>query len=299
MRASSVSASSDSVKSISLWELVNARPPPEPDYWAKKPSFWPKRPSLFARSVKRAKAALMALGILSIGALAGVGNYFLNDVSGTPLLATEDTPYQVDEDALLGIGEDMPPGASEEQPAEIPVNAEAEEPPTSEPATGAPPNERLAALLDVPETRASVVPPAILRQVSMFRAAPAPPPQDGARLPDADDAAQVALLSDDVPLPRARPDEPIFTGSIRRPASEPQLVSNRKSAKPSRWQRFGPCAALRGLRVAYLFGNRCGRYTRYDPPPPRQDVRVAATPAPAPVRQYSPQPYQPPKVTQD
>ena len=47
----SASASSSSVKSVSLWELTNTKlPPPEPDYWAKKPSFWPKKPSLFARS---------------------------------------------------------------------------------------------------------------------------------------------------------------------------------------------------------------------------------------------------------
>jgi hypothetical protein len=284
-------ASSDSVKSISLWELVNTKPPPEPDYWAKKPSFWPKKPSLFARSIKLAKLGLMALGILSVGALAGIGNYFLNGVSGTPLFATEDTQSLASESTAPPVSEDFSieelVTAADELP---PLEATPESPTAS-------PNERLAALLDQPETPASVVPPAILKQVSMFRT---PAPREEAPSPAVNEAQP--LPSDDVRLPRSRPDEPIITGSIRRSTLEPQQAADRKAAaKPSRWQRFGPCAALRSLKVPYLFGNRCGRYTRYDPPPPRQGVRVVAepAPAPAPARQYSPQPYQPPRVVED
>jgi hypothetical protein len=294
---SSVSASSDSVKSISLWEFTNPKPPQEPEHWPEKTYFWPKKPSLFARSVKLAKAGLVGLGIVSLGALAGVGNYYLNDLSGTPLLVSE---------GRLG---------DEERPGEDLSRISATELPTPAPSKTAPPKERLAALLDVPETSDSVVPAAILKQVSMFRASPqddlpsptetdvqlAPraytPPQE-AELPSQNIAS--LLSEDDARLPRSRPDD-IITGSIRPSIKEtPQSVSERKSAAaPRGWRRFGPCAALRSLRVPYLFGNRCGRYTHYDPPPPRQDVRVVAAPASVPVQQYSPHPYQPPRVVQD
>jgi hypothetical protein len=276
------SAPSDSVKSISLWELVNTRPPPEPDYWAKKPSFWPKKPSLFARSVKLAKLGLMALGIASIGALAGIGNYFFNGVPGTPLLTTEDTSSPANGSAA--------PSSEDEFSADHLTIADEPPPPhpTPEPPS-APPNERLAALLDQSETSTNIVPPAILTQVSMLRGAP----RDEAAVPVADEALP---LSDDAPLPRARPNEPVFTGSIARSVSEPQRAAERKAARPGRLQRFGPCATLRNLRIPYLFGNRCRRYTQSDPAPPGKDIRVVAAPSPVPARQYSPQPYQPPRM---
>jgi hypothetical protein len=253
----------------------------------------------------------MALGIVAAGAVAGMANYFLNDLSGTPLFARADISLPVaddqafadaDEPAPLPSGEDTWIAASEDPPANDIVEASAEELPPPEPSTAAPPSDRLAALLDAPQTSESVVPPAILKQVSMFRA-PRSPSADIAQPPQADDSARIALLVDDVRLPRSRPDEPVYTGSINRLAGA-QQVADRKSAKPSRWRRFGPCAALRGLRVAYLFGNRCGAYTHYDPPPPRKNLRparqeariVAASPAAA---QYSPHAYQPPRVMQD
>jgi hypothetical protein len=279
------SAPSDSVKSISLWELTNPSPPQQPEHWPEKTYFWPKKPSLAARSIKLAKAGLTALGVVSIGAVAGIGNYYLNDVSGASLFGSHD--------ALSLASESPPPPIREEGPPGDLVETVADELPRPAPSTAAPPNERLAALLDQPETPASVVPPAILKQVSMFRA----PKREEAAMPAAE---EVQLpQADDARLPRARPDEPIITGSIGRSSFEPQTVADRKTAKPSRWHRFGPCAALRSLRVPYLFGNRCGRYTHYDPPPPRQGVRIVAAPASAPARQYSPQPYQPPHTVQD
>lgn len=71
-------------------------------------------------------------------------------------------------------------------------------------------------------------------------------------------------------LPRPRPDEPIFTGSIERP-------------RTARSRYVDPCEALQAIGARFVFGARCRRETRYYAPPP-------------PPRYYYPAPYQRPYV---
>jgi hypothetical protein len=72
-------------------------------------------------------------------------------------------------------------------------------------------------------------------------------------------------------MPRPRPDEPVFTGSIERPRE--------------RHARYvDPCEALDAIGARFVFGMRCRRETQaYAPPPP-------------PPRYYYPAPYQRPYV---
>jgi hypothetical protein len=79
-------------------------------------------------------------------------------------------------------------------------------------------------------------------------------------------------------LPRPRPEEPVITGSIGRPAYDPNY------APPIRRRVVDPCTTLRNLGAPI----RCGS--------PRR-VYVAPSPAPAPPPVvYVPQPYHPPVV---
>jgi hypothetical protein len=71
-------------------------------------------------------------------------------------------------------------------------------------------------------------------------------------------------------LPRPRPDEPFYTGSIGAP-------------RVAHARRIGPCETIARLGGRFIFGMRCQQETRYYAPPP-------------PSRYYSPAPYQPPTV---
>lgn len=78
----------------------------------------------------------------------------------------------------------------------------------------------------------------------------------------------------DARLPRPRPDEPIFTGSIERP-------------RQARSRAIDPCEALDAIGARFIFGKRCRREARvYAPPPPPPRVYYYQAPAP----------YQPPYV---
>ena len=79
-------------------------------------------------------------------------------------------------------------------------------------------------------------------------------------------------------LPRPRPDEPVITGSIGRPAYDPDY------APPIRRRIVDPCTALRNLGAPI----RCSSQRR---------VHVAPEPAPPPPPVvYYPQPYHPPVI---
>jgi hypothetical protein len=80
-------------------------------------------------------------------------------------------------------------------------------------------------------------------------------------------------------LPRPRPEDPIVTGSIGRPAYDPNY------APPIRRRIVDPCTALRNLGAPIRCSNR------------RRHVYVAPQPPPSPPpAQYYPQPYHPPVV---
>ncbi len=74
-------------------------------------------------------------------------------------------------------------------------------------------------------------------------------------------------------LPRPRPDEPVYTGSIE-PMPPPRVARSRFA---------DPCEAFARFGARFLFGMRCRQETRVDAPPP-------------PPRNYYPQPYQAPYV---
>ena len=247
----------ETVRSLTLAEYVS---PPSARYQ-------PAQRSFFGRVAALVKTALIAWAVISFGAIAGVGAYYLNDGSDTPLLVSESRSKPTRLAAAVAV-----PAAAHAKVAAAPVIA----PPAATPTSAAPPRDRLAALVDY-SSASLYAPPDGLTQALMLRA---PAPIAAAR------------------LPRPRPDEPIYTGSIRAPAYD------RPSAGPRRRVRFDPCAALRNLGAPFLFGNRCGHYTRVYPPPPRQFNRAATSAAappppalqaaPLPARQYAPQPYQPP-----
>jgi hypothetical protein len=74
-------------------------------------------------------------------------------------------------------------------------------------------------------------------------------------------------------MPRPRPDEPVFTGSVERP-------------RQARSRHIDPCEALDAIGARFIFGMRCQREARvYAPAPP-----------PPPRYYYQPAPYQPPYV---
>lgn len=60
-------------------------------------------------------------------------------------------------------------------------------------------------------------------------------------------------------LPRARPDEPVITGSIERPAPE--------APRYRRHGRVDPCRVLRDLGARFVFKARCGEEAHADAPP--------------------------------
>ena len=74
-------------------------------------------------------------------------------------------------------------------------------------------------------------------------------------------------------LPRPRPDEPVFTGSVARADLSP---------RPAAARGFGPCEALNQIGASLAFHVRCQRQAYAPPPPPRY--------------YYEPRPYYPPYV---
>ena len=184
------------------------------------------------------KAAVIAWGVVSLGAVAGMGIYYLN---GAP------------ETLAFVSASERPVAESRQSSTLASVSA----------------REQLAVLMDGPSPLITAPSSSELVQALMLRA---PMPIAEAR------------------LPRPRPDEPIFTGSIGPPAHDRSYVA------PARRRTLDPCVALKNLGAPYLFGNRCGHYTRVYPPPPRQFDQATAPP---PARQYAPQPYQPPILVGD
>jgi hypothetical protein len=213
--------------------------------------------SIAARALHLAKAGLTAWGIVSLGAAAGMGLYYSSDYSSaarqTPLLASA-SPHAAAE--------------AQQPPAQIAAAAPLTPPKTPQPEAPTAPSgsarERLAILMDAPSPLTLAPPPPKLAEALTLKAAS---PTVEAR------------------VPRARPDEPIFTGSISRAPAEPPVVA------PPRRRILDPCAALKKIRAPFLFGNRCGRHTRAYPPATEQVEQAAA---PVPAREHAPRPYQPP-----
>ncbi len=104
------------------------------------------------------------------------------------------------------------------------------------------------------------IPPHLSEFVGKFEA------NTGEALPDPVEEAR---------MPRPRPDEPVYTGSVERPR---QVVRRRA---------FSPCQALADLGARYVFGLRCRQARVYAPPPaPQSSAQVY----------YYPEPYRPPHV---
>lgn len=221
---------------IKSFTLADFAPPPIP---RARPRTWSNL-TLLSKTLHFAKAAVIAWGVISLGAVAGMGIYYLNGAPETPLLVSA-SPRPV-------VG-----GRQLQTPVTTSVSA----------------RERLAMLMDGPSPLITTLPSPSLAQALTLRAST---PIAAAR------------------MPRPRPEEPIITGSIGPPAYDPSYVA------PTRRRTLDPCAALKSLGAPYLFGNRCGPYTRAYPPPPRQFDRAAAAP---PARQYAPQPYHPPILIGD
>ncbi len=234
-------ARSDSVKSLTLYDLAaTPRRLPSP------PAF--QIPDLgtivpVARIVDLARKAVMAWGLISLGAVAGMTAYYSNGGADSLLLARD-----------AATASDI-----------------------------AGPQVHLAALLEIPDAP----------DAASTRFALPPTPAPPTRQPIAAvGAVEAPALNEPPPivearLPRPRPEEPIFTGSIGTPADAPYYSAPR--GRPSR----DPCLALRNLGAPFLFGSRCYRQSRASPPPPPVIYE------PPPQRQYAPQPYQPPVIYQN
>jgi hypothetical protein len=228
----------DTVKSISLADMLPPKPPPRGPLAVAFP--------FFGRMLNLVKIGLMAWGAISLGAVAAMSAFYLSGKSDAPLIATATTHR------------------------------------AASPTSLAPPAERLAALIDAPLPPTITAPPFSLKTPAFvpLAASPTPPPV-------AMEPAPVV----EARLPRARPDEPIITGSIA--ASAPKRDW---TARPHR-STLDPCNALKNLGAPFLFGNRCGPYTHVYPAPPREFDRVTIHPAP-PAPGHAPRPYQPPVVYQ-
>jgi hypothetical protein len=221
---------SQSVKSVTLEEYTN---PPLPL----------ENPSLILRALGYVKLGLMAWGIISFGALAGIASYYLKDDPARPILVS-----QVEDPAAASEAEQPVDPAQTEQS----VAASAPELPI-EPTDTAPAPIRLAALVEIPQPSIVTDPPSGLAQALALR---------------------VRQPGEEARLPRPRPEAPIITGSIGRPAHH----SRRRNF-------FDPCAAIRSIGVPFLFGNRCAQHARVYAPAPRHASR--------------PEPYSPPVIARN
>lgn len=228
----------DRVKSISLEDISAPKAPP------RQPAAITR---FLGRMVHLAKIALMAWGVISLGAVVGMSVFYMGGRSDAPLLAV----------ATMHAA------------------------PATE--TAAPVAERLAALIDAPLPLTMTAPP-------FSRKPPALPPVAAPAPSVAPPVATEPAAIVEARLPRARPDEPIITGSIAPAPAE------RAAAPRARHATLDPCRALKNLGAPFLFGNRCGPYTRVYPP--RDFDRVTVYPAPPP-HPYAPRPYQPPVVYPD
>ena len=238
-----------SASAIKSFTLADFAPPSLP---RARPRTWADL-SLVSRAFRLVKAGLLAWGIISLGAVAGMSAYYVNGALEQPIVAAARSPVIV----------------TSASPALVATRSVGAQEPKSfaSPRSEASARERLAILMDDPS-------PLI---------GPLSSPEPGEALTLKTSAPIVAAAR----APRPRPEEPIVTGSIRtRPGD----------VRPARRRMLDPCAALRKLGAPYLFGNRCGRYTRVYPPPPRQ-LNSAAVPPPE--KEYWPRPYQPPTVTSD
>jgi hypothetical protein len=185
------------VRSLSLEEIVTQAPPLP----------------LWRRFLRLMRIAVIAWGVISLGAVAGMAAYYLNGELDTALLVSE-----------------------------------GQAPPKAVPAKPKP--DRVAVAVDTAPSAEAVFAPAALPELSGLE-----------RSPQMTDAR----------LPRARPDEPVITGSLGPPRYDPDYV-------PTHRRRIAnPCTTLRNLGAPI----RCGNQARvYSPPPP--------------VPEYYPRPYQPP-----
>jgi hypothetical protein len=253
------------VKSFSLEDFA---PPPIPRARKRR---WADL-SFFARALYYVKVFLVAWGVISLGAAIGAGYHYLK-VEPLPPPVAASPPSVID-------ASDAPPaapatGAAIADPPR-PTREETKQP-TQPP--GASASERLAMLMDDPSSVLTAPPSPELAQALILRtsatAVDGPTPIVATR------------------VPRARPGEPIITGSIARRSEAAKPV--RTVAKRS----SGPCAALRKIRAEYLFGNRCGRHARADTPPPKSLAAAPSSTPPTPAQDYAPRPYRPPVLVQD
>ena len=254
------------VKSFSLEDFA---PPPIPR--ARKRG-WSDL-SFFARVLYYVKVGLAAWGVISLGAGAGVAYLYLQ-TDPDPLLIAASSPPAIDTS-------DAPPATPTTNTAVAnvpqPTGEETDHPTPPPSASG---SERLAMLMDDPSSVLTAPPSLELAQALTLRTSATPVVAEFA--PDA--ATRV---------PRARPDEPITTGSIARRSEAAKPV--RVVTKPA----FGPCAALRKIGAESLFGNRCRRHTLVDMPPPKTLAAATSSVPAAPARDHAPRPYKPPVLAQD
>lgn len=200
-----------SVSSLTMEQIAN-QPPPL---------------NVFARGWRLVKLALIAWGVISAGAAAGVGAYYWNTFVGPMLVGAQQ------------------PG----QRPEMPRAPEAPRAPETTIATEPPSNDETASLSE----RIDPKPVAFASEGGptadvIFAPAALPPLPLGASLAEAR-------------MPRPRPNEPAITGSIRPPPYDPSYrpVHRRIFA--------GPCSALKRLGVPIRCATRVRYAPPPPPPP--------------------------------